>query len=340
MKPAITLFIPDLLLPPLKQVDIYQQLELPALTTLLARGRKLPLAAVSAEAWLCNLFGLDGDNPPLAPLTLALDGGDAGNSYWLRADPVHLSVMRDQLMLVTSDAFSLSQQEAHELTDALNRHFADDGLLFYPLHPARWYLRFDNAPQLTTTPPEAVAGKHIDPYLPKGQDGLKWHAWYNEIQMLLFSHPTNQAREERGETAVNSIWVWGGGMAPVVTPPPFDRIYGNDLIARALAQASHTPTADLPASAATLMADRPGRPLVLLDQTRGAVQYNDLYGWREALEQLEHDWFAPLLTALRQHRLQSLRLVITGHAARELVITPLDLLKIWRRRKPLQHALT
>lgn len=339
MKPAVTLLVPDLFFPPLRQVDIYQSVDLPALSTLLSRGSWQKQSASSAEAWLCRQFGLSGDNPPLAPLTLAMDGGEPGSAWWLRADPVYLNVMRDQLSLVTSDAFSLSQQEATELTDALNRHFAEDGLLFYPLHPTRWYLRFDQPPRLITTPPEAVAGKHIDPYLPKGEDGLKWHAWFNEIQMLLFSHPVNEAREERGETPVNSVWVWGGGTLPTLSAPPFQRIYAHDPVAAALALGSDTPLAHLPDNVAEVLAENDPSALVVLDNARGAVQYNDLYGWHESMQKLEQNWFAPLVEALKKGRISSLRIVSTGLVSAEITVKPLNLWQFWRRSKPMKQFL-
>jgi len=43
---------------------------------------------------------------------------------------------------------------------------------------------------------------------PKGVEALHWHQLFNEIQMLLFSHPVNEAREVRGELPVNSVWLW------------------------------------------------------------------------------------------------------------------------------------
>ena len=38
-------------------------------------------------------------------------------------------------------------------------------------------------------------------------------ALLNEAQMVLHAHPVNEAREARGEPAVNSLWLWGAGRA-------------------------------------------------------------------------------------------------------------------------------
>src|SRR5512141_1007292 len=98
-----TLLVPDLLLPPEPNGTPYRDLHLPALTRLLARGRCTTLGAPGMEAWLCGAFGVERQHDwPVAPLTLAADGGDPGDAYWLRCDPVHLRTQRSQLLLTDS----------------------------------------------------------------------------------------------------------------------------------------------------------------------------------------------------------------------------------------------
>ena len=43
----------------------------------------------------------------------------------------------------------------------------------------------------------------------------------NEAQMILHTHPVNAEREARGMPAVNSVWLWGGGTLPAITPPSY-----------------------------------------------------------------------------------------------------------------------
>ena len=106
---------------------------------------------------------------PLAPITLAADGG-AGRGYWLRADPVHLRVMRDRIVLADSSAFELSQQEADALVASIGQHFGD-ALRPLPLHPTRWYLQFRAVRRTCVTTPLSVAtGRDIEPLLPQGDD--------------------------------------------------------------------------------------------------------------------------------------------------------------------------
>src|SRR5512135_1744577 len=181
-----------------------QDLRLPALQTLLARGTRRSCPA---------------------------DGVVAGAAYWLRADPVHLQVMRDRIVLADSSAFELTQSEADALATAIGQHFGAD-LSPMPLHPRRWYLRLEHAPRLTTTPPSVAAGRNLDPLLPQGEDAMQFRARLNELQMLLHDHPVNLAREARGELSVNALWLWGGGQPPC--PATGVPLYARDADVQAL----------------------------------------------------------------------------------------------------------
>src|SRR5688500_19577409 len=115
-----TLLIPQLFWPRESADMAVRGLELPALSTLLARAHGERFPAVSAEAWLCQAFEVERQRDwPIAPLTLALDGVEPHDAYWLRADPVHIKVRREGLHLVDSALFDVSTDEAQSFTDAL-----------------------------------------------------------------------------------------------------------------------------------------------------------------------------------------------------------------------------
>ena len=310
-------------------------LRLPALQTLLARGSRQSGAAGCVEAALCEALAIARQQDwPIAPITLAADGGAAGDAYWLRADPVHLRVMRDRIMLADSAAIDLTREEADALALTIGQHFGDD-LKPLPLHPRRWYLRYARAPQLVTTPLSAAVGRDIDPLLPQGADAMRLRAELNELQMLLHVHPVNQAREARGELPVNSLWLWGGGHPPAVGPAPV-AIYTGDFEAQAVGAFCSARVDALPARLDEKLLETDG--IVLLDALTAAGQVGDAYGWREAMRGLEQDWFAPLLGALRKIGPQGLRLLdpVSGKA---LFLHSHDAWKLWRRRQHLISAL-
>jgi hypothetical protein len=333
------LLLPDLFWPDRDFRDIYRGLDAPALEQLLAKGRQRHAETASVEAWLCEQFSVERQQDwPVAPYCLLADGGEPGEHYWLRADPVHVKLEGNRLMLADSGVFSISQQEAESLSDSLNAHFSAEGLTFYPLRPDRWYLRLEQAPAVETTAlPEAV-GRSIDELLPRGAEASSWRARLNEVQMLLHAHAVNEERESAGKVPINSIWLWGGGKLSGAASAPFDAVWSRDPFAAGLAQAARIAARDLPDSAADLLRASAGEGvnLVVLDALRGAAQYGDAHGWREGLARLERDWFAPLLEALRQERVGMLSLHALGPAGmRSAEITRGDLRRFWRRVKAL-----
>lgn len=313
-----------------------QDLRLPALQALLARGTARSCPAGGVEAALCEALGISRQQDwPLAPITLAADGGTAGDAYWLRADPVHLRVMRDRIVLAGTDALSLSRQEAEALAAAIGQHFGAS-LSPLPLHPQRWYLRFPHAPRLATTPLSVAAGRDIDPLLPQGDDALRFRTELNELQMLLHEHPVNQARETRGELPVNSLWLWGGGQLPIACATPVP-LYAENAEAQAMGAFCNARVQALPAQLNARLFESEG--IILLDALIPAGQMGDAYGWRETLRELEQGWFVPLLGALRKIGPRGLRLLdpVSGKAVH---LHRHDLWKVWRRPRSLISMLS
>jgi hypothetical protein len=338
-----TLLVPHLLLPGDFGKEACRDLALDELQTFLARSRRQTFAPAGTEAWLCQAFEVERQRDwPVAPLTLGLDGGDPGNAYWLRADPVHLRIHRDQLLLADCAAFGITQQEADQYVSALNRHFGQDGLEFIAPHAARWYLRLAQRPEIVTSVLSEVNGTNVNARLPAGKDALRWHTVSNEIQMLLHQHPLNAAREAAGRMTVNSVWLWGGGTRPAVPGRHFSAVASNDALACALAANADLHTAPLPADPGhwlrSLDSSLPANahPLIMLGQLAGAAQYGDIARWREEVSALNRDWFNPLLAMLQRRHVSRVALVIPGtRSCERFECSPADLLRFWRRAKPL-----
>ena len=288
----VQLLVPDLLVPRLlpSGTDPGPGIRLKALEILLAKGRRMEGAApVSAELWLKTRFGIESaGDAGAAAWSLLGDKITPGDSTWLRADPVHLSVDRDTLMLGDSTLFNVSEAEAEALSAHLNAHFSPD-LVFLPAHPRRWYVRTEKAASLLCTPLAQARGRTISAHLPGGVDAVPWHALMNEIQMALHDHPVNEARETRGELPVNSIWFWGSGAFQPVSSRPFDHVLSDDPLARGLALASGSTAAPLAPDATSLLsaASDGGQVLVVLDALRAPAAYGDLPAWEAQTEAME-----------------------------------------------------
>ncbi len=170
---------------------------------------------------------------------------------------------------------------------------------------------------------------------------MRWIHVLNEIQMLLHAHPVNLAREELNQPAINSVWLWGGGVKPAVRGRRFTRVWSNDALALALATLSDIPAHALPENAATLLAATSRdieSELAVLPQLRAATGRGDIERWRATLQTLERDWFAPLHAALRARRLSGLALIALNAAqGRRYDVSGGDLWKFWRAVRPVDH---
>lgn len=310
----------------------------PALQTLLARGSCCQTPANDMEGWLCETFGVPRQQDyPVAPFSASADGFDTKNGYWLRADPIHLAVERDQLILTESSTFALSHAESENLIATLNQHFSVDGLHFCASHPLRWYLKLAQPPAISTQAIYQVAGHNIHAHLPNGADELRWRSLVNEAQMLLFEHPINIARENRGEPPINSVWPWGGGTQPP-SSRPFDMVWADDALASGLAMAGNTPHQALPDRAGDWLAQAEyGNNLLVLESLRPAAFYGTPHAWRDRLERLEQQWFAPLEQALRKGTIKLTLHAPTPCGTLSFAVTRSSLWKLWRHQRPLIH---
>ena len=299
----------------------------PALELLLARGRRSAGEPQRLEGWVRQAFDLGEGRYPAGALTLAAQGADPGEDSWVRADPVQLRVVDDKLVVVPAEAFALPAEEARALCDALNAHFA--GMEFTLAQPRRWYARL--APIEETRPALDAAGTALE--LPKQAAPL-----LTEIQMVLHAHPVNEAREARGEPAVNSLWLWGAGRAPRARAP-WQSVAADDPAVLGAARLANARQRALPRSAHEWLERLPeeGRHLAVLDALRAplALAPDTL---ESEMATLEREWFAPLLAALRGGRIGMLTLHVPD-AAEALSFETIrgDLRRFWRLRQPIKN---
>lgn len=338
----LTLLIPNLLWPDISQPEIYNDLSLPSLEVLLSKSTAAISPPQEIETWLCKEFNVakQQNDWPIAPLMLHADAPDLAKTskdFWMRADPVHLRIEQNHIMLADSQAFQISIEEAEQIVQDLNHNLGNHDFSFFPLHPDRWYIRTPKAPEMFTHTLSHVTCKNINNFLPTGAESIVWHQLFNEIQMLLHEHPINQARESRGELPINSVWFWGGGNMPQLTQSPYTRVWSEDDLPRALALASNTNHAKLTADAQEwLQTQISGNHLVILDALYGKAKYRNAYGWRETLGDMEQNWFLPLYTALKNRKINQLTIAALNEtSSQRFEITRSDLWKLWRITKPL-----
>jgi len=304
----------------------------PALEVLLARGRRCAAGPERLERWLHDAFELESERLPAGALTFVASNRDPGAGCWLRADPVHLRLMRDHVIVVPAEGLEISRAEAEAFCASLNAHFAGVMELF-ALDPRRWVARLvDREIELDDVPALEVAGRQLP--LARGRD-----LEVTEIQMVLHAHAANTARDERGEPAINSLWLWGAGRAGKATSR-WASVLADEPLALGLALLSRTRCRSLPAGAAQWLQGAPedGRHLFILDALRLPTLLLDADKYHAMLAALEADWFAPLLGALRAERIGMVTIhVPDGASGVSFETIRADLRRFWRRKKPIEH---
>ena len=167
---------------------------------------------------------------PLAAVRLAALGHDPGQRWWLAADPVTLVAGATDVR-VAAPVADLSATEAGALVDALNAHFATDGLEFIAAAPGAWFVGSATVHALTTRPLAAALGRPLRDQLPDGPARTTWRRWSHEIEMLLHAHPVNRARDAAGRALANGLWWSDGGVRPPGGRSPGATFAADDAVA-------------------------------------------------------------------------------------------------------------
>jgi len=330
---STTVVIPFALPPAELATELNRHLQAPALATLLSRNKsrqRLPhdaaLRVLPHEAWLARACGDAGPGAQLAAAVMRGFGLQPAPGYWFIVHPVHIQLARSHLVMADTRRLRLEEAEARALFDAAQPYF--DELVWGDANT--WFMRADGWQGLEAASADAAIGANLADWMPTGASALAFKKLQNEIQMLWYAHPVNAAREERGLTPVNSFWMWGGASAPAATRPNAGAFAtaGGPSWLRALAAPAASP-ADAPAWLAA--ADGVAASTLVLPQLIPAGAGNDWSAWLVAMQELEQQWLAPLLDALRSGRIGEISLVLGDRdGLTEIRTNKLALNKFWR----------
>lgn len=200
-------------------------LKLPQLGKLLARltpeppdsGDEFSLSPPHERA-LARILGLpveDGLIPWAAWQARSFEGD------WAFITPCHWQVGSKHLVM-RAELPDFPAEESLALQSAMQPFFAEDGITLQFDQAQRWLARGDALQGLATASLDRVAGRHVERWMPHTGSATQLRRLQSEMQMLLYTHPVNEARSRRGVPTVNSFWISGTGAlpAPMPTPPP------------------------------------------------------------------------------------------------------------------------
>jgi hypothetical protein len=265
-------------------------LQLPRLDQLL---RRLSLVRVDAgsqhdlspphERALAQALGITATDGliPWAALELTRAGRRPGPAHWAWITPAHWQIGAGGIQMRDPLSLQLQEAESQALLKAMAPYFAQDGL----------ELEFVSGPPLTNlacASLDRVLGTDVSPWMPTTAAVRRLQ---NEMQMLLYTHPVNDARAFRALEPVNSFWISGNGVlddagAPSATPQVTDALRLPALIGDWASWAGAWQSIDQQSCPQLLAALDAGDAVELvLCSDRNALHFASRpIGWRERLQ--------------------------------------------------------
>lgn len=327
---STTVVLPFALPPAELAPELSRNLQAPALATLLSRNSLLErhvlgddCRVLPHETWLSRTAGA-----PLATAVMRGFGLAPAEGNWFIVHPVHIQLARNHLVLADARRLRLDEADARVLFGLAQPFFEE--LLWGDAET--WFMRADGWLGLDAASPDAAMGSNLADWMPVGPNALAFKKLQNEIQMLWHEHSVNEARQQRGLAPVNSFWMWGGatagapagGTPSAASAQPLAVAAPPSLPAPSWLRALATPGAQA----------APGQAgAVVLPHLIPMGAGNDWGAWLGAMQQLEQEWFAPLLAALQDGRIGELTLVLTDRDGwKEIRTTKPALHKFWRAR--------
>jgi hypothetical protein len=250
------------------------------------------------------------------------------------ATPVHLLAGLNSVHLDRRGLLQLTAGEAQELAEGFAQVFADAGFRLRAL-PAGELLLFGPEVAASAREPARSVGGDITQGLPHGPDSGPLRRLGAEVEMWLHSLSLNAARQQRGELPITALWLWGGGALPSRADTSHPSValdvqaFGTDAWLQGLLSGVGE-IQPLPRQLSDLFGYAPPRRSLLVTQIGAALRAHPQWGLREALVQIDHDFVAPAIAAMRRRELAVLRILANE---RRLELRSGDRFKVWRRAR-------
>lgn len=318
----LTLMLPGALTPSALATELAGALQAPALGRIVARGALAGDWSASDEVpapddhWLAReVFGIHGRAPTAPYAWAALTGRRETTQEVWRADPIHIALGRESLIVHSLHDSPLMETEADQLLAAANELCANAQCELRRAG-SEWFMFTAQPSSLQPPPLTAMAGAPLPLPNSNSADALRWSRLHNAIQMRWHAHPVNEAREARGLPIVNGLWLHGGGTWKPLSRMPWPRVHSSRPDLRGAAQA-----ADAQADTGDTAPDSDA--LLVWDDALRACLNADWTAWLAAMANIDRR-----LAALPDAELD---LVLSGrHRLRQWRARPVDRLKLWR----------
>jgi hypothetical protein len=152
-----------------------------------------------------------------------------GSHAWAFISLCHWRVGNQQAVMTDMPLPDFSAHESHTLMTAMAPYFEEDGITLHEDQPGRWLAHGEIFRDLPTAALDRVIARDVKPWLPPAPKATTLLRLQNEMQMLLYTHPVNEAREALGLPTANSFWVHGSGTLPEGYRSPPDNQHAVDI---------------------------------------------------------------------------------------------------------------
>ncbi len=161
---------------------------------------------------------LDDGLLPWAALA-AREAALAPDASYALLTPCHWDIHTHNLFMPDPAQLALDEEESRTLLEAMRPYFEEDGLQLHWLRSDTWLLAGAVLRGLPTASLERVRNAPVDPWALRHASARVLGRLQNEMQMLLYPHPVNNAREARGAPTANAFWLHGTGTLPAQWRP-------------------------------------------------------------------------------------------------------------------------
>lgn len=321
----LTLALPGVFWQNQNDIDyVLQNLELPNFSQLVKRAKISELDFGYSDL-VYNQLGYNNESS-LAKQTANQLQDDAKHISYLIAEPVHLRVDRDRILIAEPDILQLSIDEAQAIIQAINQHFQDELKVYY-LSEHKWVVGFNQ--ELINNqyyPVLDIIGEDIDDYLPSGSNALYLSKIVTEIQMLLFNLQDKLANHNSNLPICNSVWLWDKQVKPTVNQYIQQTIHENGL--------SLTTNNATIQNLTAMLGDSWQTNLIILDSLYHPCCYSDSYAWVNNFQRLDHELCGLLIKLFKHRVLVQLNLLLPQRDKTLcLQLTSTDKYKFWQHNK-------
>lgn len=196
---------------------------------------------------------------------------------WGFITPCHWQIGSHQIAMGEWPLTDFTEDESRALLAAMQPYFEEDGITLQFDTPQRWLACGPMLDGLATASLDRAAGRNLENWMPRAANAATLRRLQNEMQMLLYTHPVNDARSARRAPVVNSFWLSGTGRLPT-NPGPISA------------------------------------PMVVADALRQPALTENWAAWVQAWQQLDASHGAALLASLKRGEPVQLTLCGERHA--------------------------